>query len=46
MPEFNTNGNNNLTVFYDSWMEGGGTWFGQEYVEIISQRYPGRVFFY
>jgi hypothetical protein len=25
-------------------MEGGGTWFGQEYVSVIQQRYPGRVF--
>jgi len=41
---FNCNGINNIAVHHDSNMEGGGTWFGQEYVEIISQRYPGRVF--
>jgi methylase of polypeptide subunit release factors len=25
-------------------MDGGGTWFGQEYIEIIQQRYPNRIF--
>ena len=38
---FDTNG---IQVHYDSWMDGGGTWFGQEYVDIIQQRYPGRTF--
>jgi methylase of polypeptide subunit release factors len=41
MMTFNTNG---IQVYYDSWMDGGGTWFGQEYTDIIRQRYPGRTF--
>ena len=40
MMEFTTTGSNRYRVFYDSWMDGGGTWFGQEYVDIIKQRYP------
>lgn len=42
--EFITSGQRKLSVFYHSWMDGGGTWFGQEYVDIIRDRYPGRVF--
>ena len=42
--EFITSGQHKLRVFYHSWMDGGGTWFGQEYVDIIRDRYPGRVF--
>lgn len=42
--EFVTSGPNQYRVQHDSWMDGGGTWFGQEYIEIIGQRYPGRVF--
>ena len=42
--EFITSGQSKLSVFYHSWMDGGGTWFGQEYVDIIRDRYPGRVF--
>ena len=38
---FDTNG---IQVHYDSWMDGGGTWFGQEYVDIIQSRYPERTF--
>ena len=37
--EFITTGINKYRVQYDSWMDGGGTWFGQEYVDIIKQRY-------
>jgi methylase of polypeptide subunit release factors len=33
-----------IKVFHDSWMEGGGSWFGQEYVPVIQSRYPGRRF--
>lgn len=40
MMEFVTTGPKHYRVFYDSWMDGGGTWFGQEYVDIIKQRYP------
>lgn len=42
--DFITSGSNQYRVQHDSWMDGGGTWFGQEYAEIIAQRYPGRVF--
>lgn len=42
--EFTTSGQSKLRVFYHSWMDGGGTWFGQEYVDIIRERYSGRVF--
>lgn len=42
--EFITSGQSKLRVFYHSWMDGGGTWFGQEYVDIIRERYSGRVF--
>jgi methylase of polypeptide subunit release factors len=41
MMTFNTNG---IQVHYDSWMDGGGTWFGQEYVDIIQQRYSKKTF--
>lgn len=44
MPEFVPGGPRGITVSHDSWMEGGGTWFGQEYVDIIRDRYPGRTF--
>lgn len=40
MMEFTTTGSSRYRVFYDSWMDGGGTWFGQEYIDIIKQRYP------
>lgn len=33
-----------IQVHYDSWMDGGGTWFGQEYADIIRTRYTNRVF--
>lgn len=42
--DFITSGPNHYRVQHDSWMDGGGTWFGQEYADIIAQRYPGRVF--
>lgn len=38
---FNASG---IQVHYDSWMDGGGTWFGQDYIDIIKQRYPNRIF--
>jgi methylase of polypeptide subunit release factors len=41
MMRFNASG---VQVYSDSWMDGGGTWFGQEYVDIIQQRYPNRIF--
>lgn len=44
MMDFITTGPNRYCVHYDSWMDGGGTWFGQEYIDVIQQQYPGRVF--
>jgi len=42
--EFITSGPKQIRVQYDSWMDGGGTWFGQEYVDIVRDRYPNRTF--
>jgi len=39
-----TTGPNQYCVQHDSWMDGGGTWFGQEYIDVIRQHYPERVF--
>lgn len=39
MMEFKPKGARGLTVYHDSWMEGGGTWFGQEYIDIVKTRY-------
>lgn len=44
MPTFDTKGRNPISVRYESWMEGGGTSFGQEYIELIQKRYTGRKF--
>lgn len=33
-----------IQVHYDSWMDGGGTWFGQDYIDIVKNRYPNRIF--
>lgn len=41
---FRTKGPRDLVVYYTQEMEGGGTWFGQEYVSVVKQRYPDRVF--
>ena len=41
MMTFDANG---IHVHYDSWMDGGGTWFGQEYVDVIRTRYSNRIF--
>lgn len=42
--DFITTGPNQYQVIHDSWMDGGGSWFGQEYADIIRQRYSSRVF--
>lgn len=42
--DFITTGPNQYKVAHDSWMDGGGTWFGLEYADVIRQRYPGRKF--
>lgn len=42
--KFRTQGPRNLVVYYTEEMDGGGMDFGQEYVPVIQQRWPGRVF--
>jgi methylase of polypeptide subunit release factors len=39
-----TTGRKKFTVQDQSWHNGGGPWFGQEYIDIIKQRYPDRKF--
>jgi methylase of polypeptide subunit release factors len=41
---FSTQGPRNFKVFYEPGMDGGGTWFGQEYISVIPERYPRRIF--
>ena len=41
---FNTGGDHNYRVYYQPGMDGGGTWFGQEYITQISRRWPARRF--
>lgn len=42
--EWMTTGSLPIAVAHDSNMDGGGTWFGQDYITEIRRRYPGRVF--
>jgi methylase of polypeptide subunit release factors len=42
--EYHTTGKHGFAVHYDSWMDGGGTWFGLDYLEVIRNRYPNRCF--
>lgn len=37
---FQTTGPHKIQVGYTGDLDGGGTWFGQEYVEVLSRRYP------
>lgn len=39
-----TTGTKKFFVHDQSWHNGGGTWFGQEYIEILKSRYPNRTF--
>ena len=41
---FNTGGDHNYRVYYQPGMDGGGTWFGQEYITQIPRRWPARKF--
>lgn len=41
---YSTPGPNQYRVYYQPGQDGGGTWFGQEYVGIIKERYPDRQF--
>ena len=42
--EFTTTGPNQYTVLHLPETDGGGTWFGQELIEVVKQRYPDRQF--
>jgi len=42
--QWHTSGDLAISVQYDSHMDGGGTWFGQDYISVIRSRYPDRVF--
>jgi methylase of polypeptide subunit release factors len=42
--QYTTTGKYAINVYYDSWMDGGGMWFGLDYIDVINQRYPGRTF--
>lgn len=41
---FFSTGTTGINVFYTPDLDGGGSWFGQEYIEIIKKRYPARKF--
>jgi len=41
---FTTSGKTGYQVFYKPGMDGGGTWFGQEYADVIKELYRNRVF--
>jgi methylase of polypeptide subunit release factors len=41
---FSTTGPHQYRVFYRPGMDGGGTWFGQEYATVLSTLYPNRQF--
>lgn len=40
---FSSTGPRNLKVYYQPGMDGGGTWFGQEYVTMVADRYRRRM---
>ncbi len=42
--EWITTGNRPIAVAHDSHMDGGGTWFGQDYITELQRRYPNRIF--
>jgi methylase of polypeptide subunit release factors len=44
MQTFRPGGDRGITVFYGSEMEGGGSWFGQDYLGVLRDRYPNRRF--
>ncbi len=41
---FDTTGSKRIKVFYISDQDGGGTTFGQDYIPMLQEKYPGRVF--
>ena len=42
--KFVTTGDHKIQVFYKIELDGGGTTFGQDYLSVFADRYPGRVF--
>jgi hypothetical protein len=42
--KFITSGKNGINVFYTNELNGGGTWIGTEFIDIIKDLYPNRVF--
>lgn len=42
--DFFIQGQRPIAVQYDSWMDGGGTWFGQEYMDIVPRYFPEQRF--
>lgn len=42
--KFTTTGDHSIEVFYKIELDGGGTTFGQDYLPVLKDRYPGRVF--
>jgi methylase of polypeptide subunit release factors len=41
---FSISAQKHIDVYHDSSLDGGGTWFGQEYIHMVRSRYPGRRF--
>jgi len=41
---FFSNGERKLNIFHSDGLDGGGTTYGQEYIDLIKQRYSGRTF--
>ncbi len=44
LKRFITTGQRGINVFYIDGQDGGGTSFGQDYISVIGERYPDRVF--
>jgi tRNA1(Val) A37 N6-methylase TrmN6 len=42
--KFTTTGSHRIEVFYKIELDGGGTTFGQDYLPVLTSKYPGRVF--
>jgi tRNA1(Val) A37 N6-methylase TrmN6 len=41
---FNTTGDHKIDVYYKMELDGGGTTFGQDYLPVLADKYPGGVF--
>jgi hypothetical protein len=42
--KFTTTGEHKIEVFYKIELDGGGTTFGQDYLPVLTSKYPGRAF--